>query len=117
MTRQKKETVTKLTSVPDVNKTEQTWIDRWMSRIIGVIILAFAVSIYTQLVPLTLVFISGYIGVTGASVTTVDGMIFVLTGIALVVPLVVAFLAFARLVINRFIKHPRLKMPYRKKNT
>lgn len=93
----------------------QTWLERTISRIVGVFALAFVTSVYVQVLPLVLVFLSGYIGISTGDVAMLDAMIFCLSGVALIVPLIYAFIILAKSIWLHLLLHPRLVMPKRKR--
>lgn len=84
-----------------------TFMATGLIRTLGIILLIVSTGAYFQLVPLTLVFVGGYLGVQpGATFSDMDTMIWAISGVAFLVPMVWAFIHWVKYIWGRFIIHP-----------
>lgn len=78
-----------------------------VSRVIGLVVIVMSATMYVQLVPLVMVFIGGYMGIQSGEVTlNMDLMIWLITGIALVVPMIYIFIQWMKYIWSRFVTTP-----------
>lgn len=76
-------------------------------RFVGLMLVTISGTMYAQLVPLTLVFMGGYLGIQpDATINQMDTLIWALTGIALLVPMGWIFIRWLQFVWTRFILNP-----------
>lgn len=91
------------------HKLEGTLLGRTFLRILGVVAIGVLTGIYFQVVPLLLVLLGGYMGINRLELT-VDAVIYALSGLAIVAPMVYFYskgvlYLWGRLV---FARHPSL---------
>lgn len=79
----------------------------FVSRVIGLIAVAFTFAMFVQVVPLLLVFTGGILGIAADSpVQSVDGVIWILTSISLLIPLVYFLIQWVKYLCVRFVVRP-----------
>lgn len=102
-------------STSDATKQRMgTFMATGIIRALGIVLLVVSMGAYFQIVPLTLVFIGGYLGVQpGASYGEMDTLIWAMTGIAVIIPMVWAFIKWVKYVWVRFIIRPISLIPSR----
>lgn len=77
------------------------------SRAIGLVVIVMSAAMYVQLVPLVMVFTGGYMGIQSGEVTlNMDLMIWLITGVALVVPMIYIFIQWMKYIWSRFVTTP-----------
>lgn len=83
-------------------------------RTLGIILLIVSMGAFFQIVPLTLVFVGGYLGVQpNATYTEMDTIIWAISSVAFIVPMVWAFIKWVKYIWARFIIHPISLIPSR----
>lgn len=107
-----KETASASPSARFVAGLEDTRIGRFVVRAVAALVLIGGSSLYFQLVPLLLVLLGGYMGVSRLELT-VDVLIYGLSGLAIVLPAVYFYSVTVAYIARRFIftRRPRLSSP------
>lgn len=93
--------------IPTKKQQASTFLMHAAIRFVGLMLVTISVTMYAQLVPLTLVFMGGYLGIApDASLNQMDTLIWAMTGVALIVPMGWVFLRWLQYVWTRFLLHP-----------
>lgn len=113
---------TPLRSVDDASQPEPKSMKQQMAlfvatgfvRTLGIILLVVSMGAYFQIVPLTLVFVGGYLGVKpDATYSEMDTIIWAISSAAFIVPMVWAFIKWVKYIWARFIIDPISLFPSR----
>lgn len=84
----------------------------YLVRSFGLFLIFLSFGLYAQLVPLTLVFVGGMVGIgADADIVTTNGVVWVLSSLVLLAPMVYFFIRWVQYLWMRLVLRPTLSIP------